>query len=145
MVIKSDYTWVIKVFGKTIPPQNECFCNFPGTLCLDIVEDFGIMLQALKLCKANNDFTDVLAKCIEINEPFSGIESERTPFAESFNGHGQLINRNFDIVRHIKCEYIVKGKDCCQCCSALRQNLFSIRQTGMQTGESENKNHQPRI
>ena len=55
LFIKSYYTWVIKVFGKTIPPQSECFGNFPGTLSLDIVEDFGIMLQALKLCKANND------------------------------------------------------------------------------------------
>ena len=55
LVIKSDNTWVIKVFGKTIPPQSEFFGNFPGTLSLDIVEDFGIMLQALKLCKANND------------------------------------------------------------------------------------------
>ena len=51
------------------------------------------MLQALKLCKANNDFTDVLAKCINI------------------------IKANFDIVRHVNCEYIVKGKDRCQHCS----------------------------
>ena len=86
------------------------------------------MLQALKLCKANNDFTDVLAKCIEINEPFSGIESERIPFTESLSGHNQLIKENFDIVRLIKCEYIVKGKGRCQHCSALRRhNLFSVR------------------
>ena len=50
MVIKSDNTWVIKVFGKTMPPQSEFFDNFPGTLSLDIPEDFVIMLQALKLC-----------------------------------------------------------------------------------------------
>ena len=50
LVIKSDNTWVIKVFGKTMPPQSEFFDNFPGTLSLDIPEDFVIMLQALKLC-----------------------------------------------------------------------------------------------
>ena len=85
MVIKSDYTWVIKVFGKTIPPQSESFGNFPGTLSLDIVEHlhFGIMLQAFKLFEANNDFTDVLAKRIDIKEPLPGIESERIAFAES--------------------------------------------------------------
>ena len=76
MVIKSDYTWVIKVLGKTVPPQSECFGNFPGTLSLDILVDFGNMLQALKLCKANYDFTDVLAKRIDIKEPFPGVESE---------------------------------------------------------------------
>ena len=62
LVIKSNYAWVINDFGKTIPPDSECFGNFLGTLSLDILEIFGIMLQALKLCKANDDFTDVLAK-----------------------------------------------------------------------------------
>ena len=50
LFIKSDNTWVIKVFGKTMPPQSEFFGNFPGTLSLGIPEDFVIMLQALKLC-----------------------------------------------------------------------------------------------
>ena len=62
MVIKSGYTCVIKVFGKTVPPESQCFGNFPVTLSLDIFENFGIILQALKLCEANDDFTDVLAK-----------------------------------------------------------------------------------
>ena len=62
LVIKSGYTCVIKVFGKTVPPESQCFGNFPVTLSLDILENFGIMLQALKLCEANDDFTDVLAK-----------------------------------------------------------------------------------
>ena len=100
------------------------------------------MLQALKLCKGNNDFTDALDKRIDIKEPFPGIESERIAFTESSNGHGQLIKENFDIVRHINFEYIVKGKDRCQYCSALR-NLVSIRQ--MQTGKSKHRNHQPLI
>ena len=30
LIIRSDYTWVINVFGKTTPPQRECFGNFPG-------------------------------------------------------------------------------------------------------------------
>ena len=47
--------------------------------------------------------------------------------AESSNGHGQLIKENFDIVRHVNREYIGKGKGCCQHCSTLRHNLFSIR------------------
>ena len=97
------------------------------TLSLDILEDFGIMLQALKLCKANGDFTDVLAKRIDIKEPFPGVESEKVALAKSSNGHGQLTKENFDTVRHINCEYIVKGKSSCQHCSALRHNLFSIR------------------
>ena len=58
LVIKLDYTWVIKVFGETVPPESECFDNFPGALSLDILENFGIMLQVLKLCKAEDDFTD---------------------------------------------------------------------------------------
>ena len=54
------------------------------------------MLQASKLCKANNDFIDVLTKRIDIKESFPGVESERTALAESSNGHGQLINEKFD-------------------------------------------------
>ena len=68
-----------------------------------------------------------LAKRIYIKEPFPGVESERIALAESSNGHGQLIKENFDIVRHVNCEYIVKGKGRCQHCSILRHNLFSIR------------------
>ena len=128
MVIKSDSTWVIKVFGKTVPPESECFGNFPATLSLDVLENFGITLQVLKLCKANDDFTDVLlAKRIDIKEPFPRVESERIALAESSNGHGQLIKENFDIVRHVNYEYIVKGKGRCQHCSTLRHNPFSIR------------------
>ena len=41
------------------------------------------MLQAFKLFEANNGFTDVLAKRIDIKEPLPGIESERIAFAES--------------------------------------------------------------
>ena len=127
MVIKSGYAWVIKVFGKTVPPKSECFGNFPGPLSLDILENFDIMLQALKLCKANDDFTDILAKRIDINEPFPGAESERIALAESSNGHGQLIKENFDIVRQVNFEYIVKGKGRCQHSSSLRHNSFSVR------------------
>ena len=82
LVIKLDYTWVIKVFGETVPPESECFDNFPGALSLDILENFGIMLQVLKLCKAEDDFTDVLARHIDIKEPFPGVESERIALAE---------------------------------------------------------------
>ena len=32
LVVKSDYTWVIKVFGKRVPPERERFGNFPATL-----------------------------------------------------------------------------------------------------------------
>ena len=46
-----------------------------------------------------------LAKRIYIKEPFPGVESERIALAESSNGHGQLIKENFDIVRHVNCEY----------------------------------------
>ena len=46
LVIKSDYTWVINVFGKAVPLQSECFGNFPGILSLDILENFGIMYVA---------------------------------------------------------------------------------------------------
>ena len=69
----------------------------------------------------------MLAKRIDKKEPFPGIERERIAFTESLSGHNQLIKENFDIVRHIKCEYIVKGKGRCQHCSALRHDLFSIR------------------
>ena len=62
LVIKSDYTWIIKVFGKTVPSESECFGNFLRTLSLNILEKFGIMLQALDLCKANDDFTDVFSQ-----------------------------------------------------------------------------------
>ena len=50
--------------------------NFPGTLSLDIVEDFGIILQALKLYNANNDFIDVLAKRIDIRSLFRVLKVE---------------------------------------------------------------------
>ena len=83
-------------------------------------------MQTLKLCKANNGFTDVLAKRIDIKEPFPRLESERNALAESLNGHGQLIKENFDVVRHISCEYIVKRKGCCQHCATLCHNLFSV-------------------
>ena len=52
MIFKSDYTRVIRVFGKTVTPESDCFGNFPETFSLDILENFGIMFQALKLCKA---------------------------------------------------------------------------------------------
>ena len=73
------------------------------------------------------DFTDILAKCIYVKQPFPGFESERIALAESSNGHGQLIKENFDIVRHVNCEYIGKGKGYCQHYSTLCHNLFSIR------------------
>ena len=81
LVFKSDNTWVIKVFGKTVPPLNECFGNFPWTLSLDILENFGMMLQALKLCKSNYDFDGALVKYLGIKEPFPGVRSGRIALA----------------------------------------------------------------
>ena len=68
----------------------------------------------------------VLAKSIDIKEPFPGVESERIALVEWSNGHGQLIKENVDIVRHVNLEHIVKGNGRCQHCSALRHNLFAI-------------------
>ena len=120
LVLYQTIQGLLKFLGKQYH-RRVSVDNFPGTLALDFLEDFGIMLQTLKLCKANYDFTNVLAKCTDMKVPFPGVESERIALAESSNGHGQLIKENFDIVRHVNCEYIVKGKTRCQHCSIFSQ------------------------
>ena len=128
LIIKKNLSWIIKVFGKPLPPTCEAFRNFPKILAIDLLEEFSNLLSSIHICSGNCDFSDVVLRRIEMKEPFPGIELERVAIVESKLTHAQLLKSDFDTVRHVACDYLItKIKDRCNSCSSFRNQLFSMR------------------
>ena len=128
LIIDNSLSWSLKVYGHVVPHSCACLKHLPEVLTSEEIQNFCNTLKILKVCEGNQDFKDVLSHRIDIKEPFPGKSSDCVAFAETSMGHSQLIKSNFDVVRHISCEYVVDNdKDRCKQCASFRSNLYTIR------------------